>query len=127
MFPSFRPGRLPIALHPYLVKLTMQIIDTGPSVAFSSLGMVCLLPAWNHSSPARLYALAGILRVRNVGTSRFEAGHCHPRRGHPDRVGTAAATRPCRPGRAQRYSSCGWRSCCRGGRTTDSNTIPGSP
>ena len=32
-----------LALHPYLVKLTMQIIDTGPSVAFSSLGMVCPL------------------------------------------------------------------------------------
>ena len=49
-----------LALHPYLVKLTMQIIDTGPSVAFSSLGMVCLLRAWNHSSRARLYALAGL-------------------------------------------------------------------
>lgn len=49
-----------LAVHPYLVKLTMQIIDTGPSVAFSSLGMVCLLRAWNHSSGARLYALAGL-------------------------------------------------------------------
>jgi putative flippase GtrA len=49
-----------LALHPYLVKLTMQIIDTGPSVALSSLGMVCLVHAWTHSSRARLYALAGI-------------------------------------------------------------------
>ena len=86
-----------LTLHPYLVNLTMQIIGTGPSVAFSSLGMVCLLRAWNHSSGPSLCARRTLLRVRNVGTSRFGAGHCYPLRGHPHRAGTAAATRPCRP------------------------------
>ena len=49
-----------ISLHPYLVKLTMQIIDTGPSVAMTSVAMWLLVQAWLSASfkPAR-YALAG--------------------------------------------------------------------
>jgi hypothetical protein len=49
-----------LALHPYLVKLTMQIIDTGPSVALSSLGMVWLVRAWLAPSRLRGFALAGL-------------------------------------------------------------------
>ena len=49
-----------ISVHPYLVKLTMQIIDTGPSVALCTLAMWLLVRAWlNPSFSSRRYALAG--------------------------------------------------------------------
>jgi hypothetical protein len=50
-----------ISVHPYLVKLTMQIIDTGPSVAMTSVAMWLMVRAWLDESckPAR-YALAGV-------------------------------------------------------------------
>jgi 4-amino-4-deoxy-L-arabinose transferase-like glycosyltransferase len=49
-----------ISVHPYLVKLTMQLIDTGPSVALTTLGMWLLVEAWTFPSfSAKRYGLAG--------------------------------------------------------------------
>jgi 4-amino-4-deoxy-L-arabinose transferase-like glycosyltransferase len=51
-----------ISVHPYLVKLTMQIIDTGPSVALTTVGMWFLVRAWKSPSfDAKRYGLAGIV------------------------------------------------------------------
>lgn len=51
-----------ISVHPYLLKLTMQIIDTGPSVALTTFGMWLLLGAWSAPSfSAKRYGLAGIM------------------------------------------------------------------
>lgn len=50
-----------ISLHPYLVKLTMQIIDTGPSVALTTCSMWLFMRAWlDPSYSSRRYALAGV-------------------------------------------------------------------
>jgi 4-amino-4-deoxy-L-arabinose transferase-like glycosyltransferase len=61
----FSPGvgllaGLLISVHPYLLKLTMQIIDTGPSVALTTLSMWLLMRAWLDSCfKARRYVWAG--------------------------------------------------------------------
>jgi 4-amino-4-deoxy-L-arabinose transferase-like glycosyltransferase len=53
-------GGLLISVHPYLVKLTMQIIDTGPSVALTACSVWLLMEAWLASSfSVRRYVLAG--------------------------------------------------------------------
>jgi 4-amino-4-deoxy-L-arabinose transferase-like glycosyltransferase len=50
-----------ISVHPYLVKLTMQIIDTGPSVALTTCSIWLLLRAWQAPFfNARRYVLAGV-------------------------------------------------------------------
>ncbi len=49
-----------ISVHPYLLKLTMQIIDTGPSVALTTLSMWLLTRAWLGSCfKTRRYVWAG--------------------------------------------------------------------
>jgi 4-amino-4-deoxy-L-arabinose transferase-like glycosyltransferase len=51
-----------ISIHPYLVKLTMQIIDTGPSVALTTFGMWLLIKAWMIPSfSAKYYGLTGVV------------------------------------------------------------------
>lgn len=49
-----------IMVHPYLVKLTMQIIDTGPSVALTAAGMWAFVASWVRPTPSPgRYGLAG--------------------------------------------------------------------
>src|SRR5262249_34619443 len=49
-----------IMIHPYLVKLTMQVIDTGFSVALTALGMRCFVGAWiRPTAPFGRYGVAG--------------------------------------------------------------------
>jgi 4-amino-4-deoxy-L-arabinose transferase-like glycosyltransferase len=49
-----------ITLHPYLVKLSMQLMDTGPAIATFILAMWLFLRAWlNPKVRPSLYALAG--------------------------------------------------------------------
>jgi 4-amino-4-deoxy-L-arabinose transferase-like glycosyltransferase len=51
-----------ISVHPYLVKLTMQIIDTGPSVALMACSVWLLMEAWLRSSfSVRRFVLAGVV------------------------------------------------------------------
>src|SRR5262249_40894817 len=56
---AFVAGLL-IMVHPYLVKLTMQVIDTGFSVALTALGMWCFVGAWIRPVvPLGRYSVAG--------------------------------------------------------------------
>ena len=47
-----------LSIHPYLVKLNMQLIDTGLAVMLIALGILIYLKAWTNRN-IWLYALAG--------------------------------------------------------------------
>lgn len=48
-----------LSIHPYLLKLDMQLIDTGLAVMLVTLGVFIFLKAWLNKSALKLYALAG--------------------------------------------------------------------
>jgi hypothetical protein len=98
-----------LALHPYLVKLTMQIVDTGPSVAFSSL-------AWCASCAPGTTPL-GPVSMRSRDSSSGSQRWYVPFRDRPlasspwsSSSGWYCSGDPALPsGRAQRSSLWGWR------------------
>lgn len=55
-----------ISIHPYLNKLNMQIIDTGLSVALSTLGLWLFVRAWLIEDPAH------VIDARRVGALKAQ-------------------------------------------------------